>query len=192
LKEMEDLFLAADDDGSDTLTLGEFENFLEDKAVRARLKMLGLEVHEAWGFFNLLDLESKGSLSVQEFARGCLRLRGQARSVDMATILCENKRMLRTLLTHLESVKSQLPSDWGRRQPVRSVPLRSVQLVPQQVVQQWPQPVPQPVPQLVLQPVTKPGAGLTPALTLVPRSAPEKAPEKTEPTTSLSSSPLSL
>jgi hypothetical protein len=44
--------------------------------------------------FDLLDIDCSGSLSVDEFLLGCMRLKGHAKSVDIASIMVENKRMM--------------------------------------------------------------------------------------------------
>merc|ERR1712118_382997 len=56
VEEMKALFVDADEDGSGDITFEELCGFLEDKGVRARLKILGLEVHEACGLYRLLDV----------------------------------------------------------------------------------------------------------------------------------------
>ena len=48
---------------------------------------------QARGLFNLLDADDSGSISVKEFIQGCLRLRGQAKSIDVATLIYMTKRM---------------------------------------------------------------------------------------------------
>jgi len=62
--------------------------------VLAHLHSMGLETVEARGLFKLLDLDNSNSVNIDELISGCLRLKGQARAVDVATIIYENKRMM--------------------------------------------------------------------------------------------------
>merc|ERR1711862_993694 len=59
--------------------------------------MGGLQITEAHGLFRLLDIDNSGQVSIAEFVLGCLRLRGSARNVDVATLLYENKRMMHAI-----------------------------------------------------------------------------------------------
>lgn len=85
------------EDGDETITLEEIEDHLSDEAVRLRLRCLGLDIPEACSLFRLLDLDNQGLLDCGEFALGCLRLRGQARSVDTALLMFENKQLVQSM-----------------------------------------------------------------------------------------------
>merc|ERR1712032_678879 len=52
-------------------------------------KAVDLSRQEAGHLFELLDVDKSGSISTEEFVRGCLRLRGPARSIDLATMAHE-------------------------------------------------------------------------------------------------------
>merc|ERR1712014_553303 len=93
-KEIRAIFNKTQDDGG--LTLEELKGHLNDEKTRLRLKALGLDVSEAHGLFRLLDTDDQGELDCDEFAIGCLRLRGQAKSLDTATLMYENKKMMKT------------------------------------------------------------------------------------------------
>merc|ERR1712066_605385 len=86
-------FVDADGDGSATITAQEFEIHLRDERVRAHLSSVGLKIHEALGLFKLLDTDNSGQIAIEEFVVGCMRLKGGAKSIDLATLMYENKRM---------------------------------------------------------------------------------------------------
>lgn len=94
LAKLKQAFLEADNDGSMTITLVEFQDHLKDQHVRAHLASIGLEIHEAMGLFKLLDIDGSGAVGIEEFVIGCMRLKGSAKSIDLATLMYENKRML--------------------------------------------------------------------------------------------------
>merc|ERR1719329_295761 len=71
-----------------------FEKLLEHERMRVYFQAMGIEVDEAHGLFQLLDADSKGVVNLDEFVMGCLRLRGDARTVDVVTLMYENKRVI--------------------------------------------------------------------------------------------------
>jgi hypothetical protein len=101
LNQLKDIFHECDTDASGSLTMEEFEHHLEDKTVRANLAVLGLETDEAIGVFRLLDIDNSGSVTIDEFLMGCMRFKGNARSIDLATLMYENKRMYKQIKVFL-------------------------------------------------------------------------------------------
>lgn len=93
------IFKATDVDQSGYIDYEEFIKICEDKAAQASFHQLDLALPEVKTLFFLLDEDKSNSVSVNEFVDGCLRLRGGARNVDMASLMQENKRILKTL-TH--------------------------------------------------------------------------------------------
>lgn len=79
------------------ITLAELEDQFDDDDVRLRLKVLGVDVSEACSLFRLLDDTGEGAIDCDEFALGCLRLRGQARNIDIQTIRYENRKLLQII-----------------------------------------------------------------------------------------------
>lgn len=59
--------------------------------VRAYFQALDLDVSQAHEVFDLLDVGGTGYVTVNEFVDGILRLRGQARSIDVNKVMfmCE-------------------------------------------------------------------------------------------------------
>lgn len=56
----------------------------------------GLDVWDAWSFFKLLDADAGGSVEIEEFLMGCLRLRGQATAIDVGKILQDQEWMIKS------------------------------------------------------------------------------------------------
>eukprot|EP00439_Symbiodinium_sp_Y106_P042101 s2361_g5.t1 len=86
--------LGADEEGH--ITYAMFEEGLTSPAVVQYFETLGLDVWDAWSFFKLLDLDSGGSVEVEEFFKGCLRFRGQARGVDVGKILHDQAWLIKS------------------------------------------------------------------------------------------------
>eukprot|EP00913_Durusdinium_trenchii_P014904 g13978.t1 len=68
---------------------------LQSPAVTEYFDTLGLDVWDAWSFFKLLDLDAGGSVEIEEFFKGCLRLRGQARGVDLGKLLHDQRWLIK-------------------------------------------------------------------------------------------------
>eukprot|EP00401_Gymnodinium_catenatum_P079139 CAMPEP_0117560134 /NCGR_PEP_ID=MMETSP0784-20121206/53719_1 /TAXON_ID=39447 /ORGANISM="" /LENGTH=326 /DNA_ID=CAMNT_0005357533 /DNA_START=161 /DNA_END=1138 /DNA_ORIENTATION=+ len=93
-KELRAIFERIDQKQSGSMSLVDFESALQNHETLALLRRLGIDVSAAQGLFRLLDLDSSGSVSALEFLVGCMKMRGGARSVDLATLMYENKRMM--------------------------------------------------------------------------------------------------
>lgn len=97
--EITSIFEEADADGSNTLCWDEFEEHLQNERVRAYFTSLELDISEARALFVLLDVEENDEVPVEKFLSGCLRMRGDAKSIDVNMILYENEKMLCKLTT---------------------------------------------------------------------------------------------
>merc|ERR1740121_501202 len=102
------IFDEADTDGSGAITFDEFERHLSDRRVRAHLASLGLEVDKAESLFRLLDVDDSNSIGLQEFVVGCVRLKGGAKSIDLITLMYENKRLLGQFRVLIDALKGQM------------------------------------------------------------------------------------
>eukprot|EP00930_Biecheleria_cincta_P085465 TRINITY_DN7485_c0_g1_i1.p1 TRINITY_DN7485_c0_g1~~TRINITY_DN7485_c0_g1_i1.p1 ORF type:complete len:665 (+),score=103.64 TRINITY_DN7485_c0_g1_i1:22-2016(+) len=91
------------------IALYDFEQRLEDPEIQSFFHTLDLEVSDAWMFFKLMD-DGRGFLGVEEFVDGCQRLKGSARSIDLAVVRQEQRRV-KKLVDKLVSVIEQLSAD---------------------------------------------------------------------------------
>lgn len=66
---------------------------LSDPDVVDLLKFMELDVKDASGLFDLLDVDGNGIVDVDEFVSGLMRLKGPARSIDVATLLHQSRRL---------------------------------------------------------------------------------------------------
>merc|ERR1711976_798173 len=85
-------FAEADKDGDGTLDRGEFDQMIADPKISTWLTVLGLELFEVTGLFNILD-DGDGRISYDEFVGGCLRLKGSARAIDSVLIMHEQHKI---------------------------------------------------------------------------------------------------
>lgn len=89
------MFEETDADRSGQISFDEFESHLKNAEVSAYLKSMGLEPTEARGLFQLLDVDNSNNLDIEELVSGCMRMKGTARAVDVATLIYENKRVMK-------------------------------------------------------------------------------------------------
>merc|ERR1740129_1271096 len=92
MKELKNLFMEADIDESGSLSWEEFEEHLQDDRVQAYLSTMELDVTEAHSLFKLLDLHNQNKVHIDDFVNGCMRLKGGAKSIDVCTLLYENRK----------------------------------------------------------------------------------------------------
>lgn len=97
MESMEGIFHDLDVDASGTISFDEFISHLEREEVCALFSVLGIEVSDAISFFEALDVDGSHELEIDEFVMGCLNLRGNVRTVDVATLLRENKRLMQRI-----------------------------------------------------------------------------------------------
>lgn len=83
---MQRVFEELDTNGSGTLSLEEFEKQMDDENVLTFLSTLELDIDQVRTLLTLLDLDQNGEVDIEEFITGCLRLKGGAKSLDMAIL----------------------------------------------------------------------------------------------------------
>mmetsp|Transcript_7701 Transcript_7701/g.17245 ORF Transcript_7701/g.17245 Transcript_7701/m.17245 type:complete len:106 (+) Transcript_7701:2-319(+) len=70
--------------------------------MKALFASIGLDASDVWTLFKLLDIDGGSMLELEEFIAGCLRLKGNATSVDLAKLSYEHKffsqKMLRFIM----------------------------------------------------------------------------------------------
>merc|ERR1712187_354928 len=102
-------FEEIDEDGDGAVTLEEFEKYLEDDSILTYFNALGLDIDAAWSLFLLLDTDETGTVDIEEFVLGCVRLKGASKRLDVAVLklevenICSNVKYLRDSLVDLRS-----------------------------------------------------------------------------------------
>jgi hypothetical protein len=91
------VFRDSDSDGSGLVTEHEMDLLLQDPELLAYFTAIGLDSTEAKGLFVLLDDDESGAVSIDEFVTGFLRLKGSAKTVDLVTLMYENRKISKQL-----------------------------------------------------------------------------------------------
>jgi len=101
------LFKEIDSDQSGHITIKEFERHLGSESVQAYFATLELDPSDAWTLFKLLDWDSSHAIDIDEFVLGCMRLKGAARSADMARLTYEHKWLITRMTSFIRYTEEQ-------------------------------------------------------------------------------------
>lgn len=91
------VFRDMDTDGSNEVTVEEFKKAMKDRRVLAYINALQLDFTDVMTLFVLLDRDSSGSINLDEFLRGCMRLKGEAKSIDIAKLQYQSEWLMHTV-----------------------------------------------------------------------------------------------
>jgi len=108
VNQIREMFIESDENCSGDISWTEFERQLMKPEMDAFFRLLDLDRSEAAGFFGLLDIDNSGKVSAEEFVMGCLRLRGEARAIDLATLMNETRRMFIWLFEKTSVIEGSL------------------------------------------------------------------------------------
>jgi hypothetical protein len=87
------IFADCDHDFSGRISWKEFEKVIHHKRVEGFFKAMDLDASEGKNLFDMLDHSGDGSVSADEFLCGCLRLRGNARALDLLLLSRESQEL---------------------------------------------------------------------------------------------------
>merc|ERR1719433_2125392 len=97
MEQLKQLFLEADEDDSGSLSWNEFSSLCNVPMMRAYFKSLEMNTDEAQEVFEYLDVRGEGEVSIDDFVNGCVLLRGEAKSVDIAVMRAQFQRSVKQL-----------------------------------------------------------------------------------------------
>jgi len=112
--QLNNIFQQIDKDESGAITINEFKAHLENEKMRAYFESLGLETGEVWKLFKLMDMDSGSCIELDEFVSGCMRLKGQAKSVDLAILAYEQKWLCQRLAFFMHRTEEAFSMMTGR------------------------------------------------------------------------------
>ncbi|CAJ1418028.1 unnamed protein product [Effrenium voratum] len=101
---MREFFEKLDSNHSGFLTWKEFSAVLTEPELRSWMATLELETYDLVNLFHMID-DGDGHITVGEFLEGAIRLRGTAKSVDLAQVLNTTRRLDAKVEALLMSIK---------------------------------------------------------------------------------------
>lgn len=102
------LFTEIDAAESGVITFQMFQERIMSQEVQTYFESIDLDVWDAWTFFKLLDMDAGGAVEIEEFLLGCLRLRGNAKAMDIAKLCHDQTWLIREQARFWEFVESEL------------------------------------------------------------------------------------
>eukprot|EP00747_Dinoflagellata_sp_TGD_P154022 gnl/TRDRNA2_/TRDRNA2_177455_c0_seq7.p1 gnl/TRDRNA2_/TRDRNA2_177455_c0~~gnl/TRDRNA2_/TRDRNA2_177455_c0_seq7.p1 ORF type:complete len:709 (-),score=100.13 gnl/TRDRNA2_/TRDRNA2_177455_c0_seq7:162-2288(-) len=122
-EKLRDIFHELDDSGDGLVSWDEFQTLLSDSVMKTLLSTLDLDANDVATLFELLD-DGDHKIAIDEFVNGVNRMKGQAKSIDVVTLLKQVSQLdtkLNVLLstsqstqTSLLALKAPLPRNpWG-------------------------------------------------------------------------------
>eukprot|EP00747_Dinoflagellata_sp_TGD_P220949 gnl/TRDRNA2_/TRDRNA2_92864_c0_seq1.p1 gnl/TRDRNA2_/TRDRNA2_92864_c0~~gnl/TRDRNA2_/TRDRNA2_92864_c0_seq1.p1 ORF type:complete len:711 (+),score=97.32 gnl/TRDRNA2_/TRDRNA2_92864_c0_seq1:109-2133(+) len=104
---LRDVFNELDEEGTGFITKGAFLECMEDPTVKYALQALKIDFQQADKLFHIIDEDDSGTVHLSKFVEGFMRLKGEARSVDVRTLMFENERVLNCLLRFIQFTESE-------------------------------------------------------------------------------------
>merc|ERR1740121_3563730 len=114
LRNMRMIFDTVDLDGSGEISQAEMKEKMQDGEVAHYFAALGVDAKQVSQLFRLLDMDNSGTITREEFLRGCLFLRGNAKSIDMAVMQQDLKELNESMLD-LKDLVDKDPAEAIRR-----------------------------------------------------------------------------
>eukprot|EP00439_Symbiodinium_sp_Y106_P012827 s3066_g1.t2 len=93
------------DRGSEQLKVEDIEAAVNVDKLDTVLESLGISTDDVKTLFSLIDADGSGSIDLQEFVSGCMQLHGPAKSMQMAKMSYENKRISSSIKKLMSQVR---------------------------------------------------------------------------------------
>lgn len=87
-------FKLSDPNGNNIIAKADFKASLKHRSVHRFFDVIDLDMQQAEVLFELLDTSGDGQISCDEFLRGCLRLRGHAKALDLLVLSREVNQLI--------------------------------------------------------------------------------------------------
>lgn len=110
------VFLAVDTSNTGKVTYEQLKVHLDSVEAKALFTVMGLDVtnEDLSPFFESLDVEGKGYVFEDEFVMGCMKLRGCAKAVDLATLMNETEKLTTRLINLSGRLEAEVRALDGR------------------------------------------------------------------------------
>eukprot|EP00927_Polykrikos_kofoidii_P072482 TRINITY_DN68598_c0_g1_i1.p1 TRINITY_DN68598_c0_g1~~TRINITY_DN68598_c0_g1_i1.p1 ORF type:complete len:651 (-),score=98.56 TRINITY_DN68598_c0_g1_i1:36-1988(-) len=110
---MHEVFNQINASESGCMTIEEFESYLHDARAMAYFKAMQLDFEDARTVFKLLDADGSGFVDMTEFIEGCDKIKGDARSIDVALLRSDVRCLTQYVLERFPQI------EFGRTNVVR-------------------------------------------------------------------------
>lgn len=109
--DLSDLCIRIDTEHRGIITLRSFITAMKDADLKSRFELKGVDIRDAKLFFNVLSvITGSEEIDIPNFVTGCMRMRGQASSTDLLTLMCEVQLMNRSHRYCMQRILGMLDS----------------------------------------------------------------------------------
>lgn len=108
IEKLDYVFRSVDVSRTGKINLEQFLVHMDNVEVKALFTVMGLDYSDLLAFFEALDVGGHSQLTREEFVMGCMNLRGSAKTLDIATLMRENKRIMERLENHSTRLEAHL------------------------------------------------------------------------------------
>jgi hypothetical protein len=81
------------------LLLEDFQAKMECERLKAWFESIDITMEDGFALFKVIDVEQEGIIEIGQFVDGCLRVKGNAKKLDIHQILYDQKRILQAVAT---------------------------------------------------------------------------------------------
>eukprot|EP00811_Abedinium_folium_P004917 NODE_1452_length_2472_cov_19.628998.p1 GENE.NODE_1452_length_2472_cov_19.628998~~NODE_1452_length_2472_cov_19.628998.p1 ORF type:complete len:648 (-),score=158.73 NODE_1452_length_2472_cov_19.628998:245-2188(-) len=92
---LREVFHMLDSDGSGALSLDELEQSLDDRLMLEYFEYLGIDGQKARDLFNIVNILDNGDVPIDTFVEGVAKLTAPVKSIDIYSILTQNRKLCR-------------------------------------------------------------------------------------------------
>jgi hypothetical protein len=107
IRQIEGIFKHLDSDKSSEVSIEEVRQHLTDPQMIAFMSNLEIDYSDVEDFFAILTSGGGSGVDIDTFVSGCMKLRGQARSVDLVSLIVQHKRAWKEHQQLARSVQDQ-------------------------------------------------------------------------------------
>lgn len=102
VKHLREVFERLDHDHSGDINADEMAMLLQDPVLQQYLESMEINADDASKLFCLLDKDDSGSVSIEEFCNGCLKMKGEAKNYDIHCLQYETQRLMHKCAQHID------------------------------------------------------------------------------------------
>eukprot|EP00450_Noctiluca_scintillans_P028823 CAMPEP_0194552584 /NCGR_PEP_ID=MMETSP0253-20130528/96801_1 /TAXON_ID=2966 /ORGANISM="Noctiluca scintillans" /LENGTH=228 /DNA_ID=CAMNT_0039400057 /DNA_START=306 /DNA_END=992 /DNA_ORIENTATION=+ len=99
------LFEEMDSSGCGILYRSEFPSLLQGPQVQALFSHFKFDIVDGDSFFTLLDVDGSGTVDIEEFVVGCLRMHGKSNAIGMEISIHEIRQFAKRLVHDVEELQ---------------------------------------------------------------------------------------
>jgi len=97
-----------DEDNEDEICWETFKKKLDSTDMQEYFRSINVDPSEAHSLFRLLDMNDNNALDASELVNGCLRLRGEAKALELSLLMFETSRMNKVVLAFHSRAEAML------------------------------------------------------------------------------------